>query len=195
MKAVEIGGLIAAWSGCVACGLLALLGYELTPSAERDLAPRWPDETHLVRDAERPTLLAFFHPHCPCSRASMAELAIVADRCKERARLQIAFTVPEGDSAWQQTSLTHAANQIPGATVHFDKDGVEADRFGARASGEVVLYGHRGELLFRGGITASRGHEGDNAGRAELIRAIEAGAPSAWCGPVYGCPLLISARN
>jgi hypothetical protein len=57
------------------------------------------------------------------------------------------------------------------------------------------LYGPGGDLLFSGGITAARGHSGDNCGRSTIISLLTeetANAPVR-AGPaqtfVFGCPL------
>jgi hypothetical protein len=52
----------------------------------------------------------------------------------------------------------------------------------------VVLYNAAGALLFSGGITAARGHEGDNAGR-EMVLAHLAANDAGRRAPVFGCPL------
>jgi hypothetical protein len=73
-----------------------------------------------------------------------------------------------------------------------DRGGVEAKRFGARTSGEVLLYSAVGRLLFFGGITGSRGHEGDNYGLTSLASFLTA-TPSESAvtagSPVFGCAL------
>ena len=38
----------------------------------------------------------------------------------------------------------------------------------SKTSGQVVVYDAKGALLFSGGITAARGHMGDNAGRDRI---------------------------
>jgi hypothetical protein len=45
--------------------------------------------------------------------------------------------------------------------------------------------------MFSGGITASRGHQGDNAGRAAITSLVlgEAHGPELLRSPVYGCQL------
>ena len=79
---------------------------------------------------------------------------------------------------------------VPFVHLIDDPAGREANRFGARTSGLVALYGHDGRLLFRGGITVSRGHEGDNEGRRALLDLIQGNRSS--CPrqtPVFGCPI------
>jgi hypothetical protein len=88
-------------------------------------------------------------------------------------------------------------------TAVADPDGEEAQRFGAATSGHVLLFDPAGELRFSGGITASRGHVGDNDGCDRLIRLLTAGVgaerPSGVGIPavsrqplVYGCPIRTS---
>ena len=60
--------------------------------------------------------------------------------------------------------------------------------FGAFTSGQVFLYGTSGELLFSGGITGSRGHEGDNAGRDAVESLLDRRNAPAHT-PVFGCSL------
>jgi hypothetical protein len=78
---------------------------------------------------------------------------------------------------------------MPGVVVAIDPGGIEQQRFGARASGEVFLYKPDGELIFHGGITASRGHAGDNAGRAFLEAILLRQKPAGAKTPVFGCEL------
>jgi hypothetical protein len=73
---------------------------------------------------------------------------------------------PDG---WDDTDLRRSAAEIPGVTVMSDLDEAEADLFSAQASGQTMLYDASGKLLFSGGITASRGHSGDNAGSSSIV--------------------------
>ena len=81
---------------------------------------------------------------------------------------------------------------IPGVRVLVDVDGREAARFGARTSGTVLVYSPHGALLFAGGITASRGHSGDNLGRDAVVTILDRGQPDRTATPVFGCPLCSS---
>jgi hypothetical protein len=57
-------------------------------------------------------------------------------------------------------------------------------------SGQAFLYDAWGHLLFSGGITAARGHIGDNMGRRS-VASLVSGKPSALTStPVFGCPLI-----
>lgn len=84
-------------------------------------------------------------------------------------------------------------SELPGAGLVWDDGGLEAKRFGATTSGTVLLYDSEGKLLFQGGVTGSRGHEGDNYGLDELRRALTARLPGEdkerirGALPVFGC--------
>lgn len=111
------------------------------------------------------------------------------------------FLKPEGvSSGWEQTDSWRMAAALPGVTVVRDDSGREALRFGAATSGQTLLYDADGALLFSGGITAARGHAGDNAGRSELVSLLnrEQSARARTLNPeqshrdatsVFGCPL------
>jgi hypothetical protein len=70
-----------------------------------------------------------------------------------------------------------------------DDDAVEARRFGVFTSGQSLLYAPDGALLFSGGITASRGHAGDNAGIAAIAALARGRGAATTETPVFGCAL------
>jgi hypothetical protein len=74
-----------------------------------------------------------------------------------------------------------------------DADGAESRRFGAAASGHVVAYDAAGRLRFHGGVTASRGHEGDNAGADALVAILRGGKPAITSAPTFGCAIVPSS--
>ncbi len=85
--------------------------------------------------------------------------------------------------------MTRRAACIPGVSVLADPDGVEARRFGALTSGDAFLYDAGGRLVFRGGITPSRGHQGESAGRSAIEAFLKGGRPRTATAPVFGCPI------
>jgi hypothetical protein len=130
------------------------------------------------------------HPHCPCSRASIGELALLMAHCQGRVDAQVLFLQPaEMSSDWVLTDLWREAARIPGVTVSRDEAGREARLFGAETSGDTALYDGQGRLMFHGGITIARGHSGDNPGR-DALEALLLGTPTQQTNtPVFGCSL------
>src|SRR5262249_41378023 len=131
------------------------------------------------------------HPHCSCTRASLTELAAVLEEVAgSSVDTDLVFVRPEGTSEdWIETDLWNTAQRMAGVKVFVDQGGRETDRFGALASGTVLLYGGGGQLLFTGGITGARGHEGDNLGERRLVSLIKRGKADKTTSPVFGCDL------
>jgi hypothetical protein len=132
----------------------------------------------------------FAHPHCPCTRASIGELNRLLTLCSGPLEAQVLFIQPKGMAPdWTETSLRKSAAAIPGIKVQLDPDGEEAQRFGAESSGYLVLYSAEGKLLFSGGITAARGHAGDNAGENTVVDLLNGQSTELKHTAVYGCSL------
>jgi hypothetical protein len=185
------GWITAAWLAAIAAGFYRLTSYELTPGGKPSPAPRqWPARSRAQLGPCRFHLVLFAHPKCPCTRASIGELARLMARCEGLLDAHVFFLRPAGVAeGWEITDLWTSAESIPGVRAVADPGGAEAELFGAGTSGQALLYGPQGMLLFEGGITASRGHAGDNAGR-DAIESIVRGedTPEATT-PVFGCSL------
>ncbi|MBI3863400.1 MAG: hypothetical protein HY290_16035 [Planctomycetia bacterium] len=181
---------VITWVFGVACGCIYGIRYETTAAETEASAAHWPDTGLCVLSTRHPTLVMFVHPRCPCSRASLNELAWLVQNCQGRVDMQIVFFQPSSSPAdWAKTESWDLASSIPGAALRIDLDGIEQQRFGARASGEVFVYGTGGGLLFHGGITAARGHTGDSVGRSAVAAILNGRAPAAETSRVFGCDL------
>ncbi len=108
----------------------------------------------------------------------------------------VLFVKPQGFSEdWEKTDLWRGAASIPGVKVMTDESGVEARRFDSETSGQVMLYDADGQLRFSGGITAARGHSGDNAGRSAIVSLLTSNYSEIKQTPVFGCPLFQKGSN
>jgi hypothetical protein len=183
--------LAVVWLAALVAGQHWLLGYESAAGGQVEPPTDWPADSQVPRQPGRFTLVLFAHPHCPCTRATLTELAWLTARGGDRAAAQVLFVVPPGAPAdWTDSSLTQQARATPGVTVGVDQGGAESRHFGAVTSGQVLLYDPAGRLVFRGGITAGRGHGGDNPGRAAVLGWLTGTGAARHQAPVYGCPLL-----
>jgi hypothetical protein len=190
---VRIVLVLGAWFAAVVAGFASIERYASRGSPPGKVVETWPRNSILHMDDRAGwTLMVFMHPRCPCSRATVGELARLAARTGDRCGIVAVFYAPDGaehDPAWCDSDLVRAARALPGARVGMDPGGRESARFGATTSGAAMLFDRSGRLVFSGGLTASRGHEGDNAG-CEAIGAIVLGlTPAATTTPVYGCPI------
>ena len=178
------------WLVAVASGLAVFLNYDTKPGRTGNAPPQWP-AVKFQRATDRSTLVMVVHPRCPCTRASIGELAQIMARTEGTLVAYVLFVMPSTSSKdWDNTDLRRSAEKIPGVTVLSDVDGVEANRFGAETSGHTFLFGSDGRLLFSGGITESRGHAGGNAGESAIVSLVNNRAVDRNSTFVFGCSVV-----
>ncbi|MGE3181964.1 MAG: RedB protein [Phycisphaerae bacterium] len=181
---------LVVWFMAIAAAMAGLTRYAYTPGAAGEMPLSWPQNSTIARDPLRPVLVCFLHPRCPCSRATLAELARFTAIMGRDVDVKIVMVRPETCAAgWEQGTLLKKAHEIVGAEILIDEAGREATRFGVRTSGHVGLYDKQAVLQFSGGITPSRGHEGANAGIDAMAQRLVGGERAVCSTPVFGCPL------
>lgn len=186
--------LFALWSCVVISCLGYLVWYSNAPGTIGTPPKQWPVNSAIQPSQTLPTLMMFIHPRCPCTEASLEELARVMAHCNGLAHVYAVFVRPPGTSnGWEKAKNWRLAAAIPGVHLFVDHDSVEARRFGATTSGHVELYDGDGKLRFSGGITGARSHAGDNAG-ADAVRSwLRRGTADREETFVFGCPLFSSS--
>ena len=179
-----------AWAVTGVAGVCFLNGYELRAARTGPVTGYWPHSSSLQTVPGVATLIMAIHPRCPCSGASVSELERVLSHQHARINAHLLVYQPKGYPAdWAMTALVRHAQTARDLNVVFDRGGGELSKFHARASGELWFYDGSGNLLFRGGITAGRGHPGRNAGLSSLISLLEGERPVADETPVFGCSI------
>jgi len=164
--------------------------YEATAGPHTSLAATWPATSAIPRPNGKQMIIMFAHPRCPCTRATLHELLRIVSRARVSVKVYIVFYSPPNASAeWKGGELYELARSIPGAIVSTDVGGVESRRFQATTSGQTLLFSSNAQLLFTGGITAARGHDGDNDGEDALLSLISGGHSGQVEYPVYGCAI------
>ena len=181
------------WTSAVAYGVLWIWNYKTTPGVASGPPSKWPASSGLRLDG--PTLVVTFHPLCTCSQASVSELARLLASVPRRPTVYAVFADVglrrrDGTASGAiDTSLWERAAAIPGVTTIADPDGGIVKAFGAATSGDVIAYSAAGDLMFHGGLTAARGHEGDSFGRQRLLAVLRGDTPDLRTSPVFGCSL------
>jgi len=179
-----------------AFGLWILLDYKTSPGTAASPPYQFPKDCPLEKVPGRATLIMLAHPHCPCSRASIGELAWIMARAKEKVQAYVLVLKPAGfPQDWEKTDLWHNAASIPGVQVLCDQGGNEARRFRAATSGQTILYDAQGRLAFNGGITGSRGHSGSNVGRSAVLSFLIDGKAERKETQVFGCALFNDSES
>ncbi len=173
-------------------GVVTIIGvtsvYEKTPGAMGSVPMRYPAE-----DGEKPVirLLVFLHPQCPCSLATVAELQHIVAGVHESVEMTTWVFLPENAPPdWLDTQVVARAKWLKEMNVKLDHEAQVARKFGVATSGHVLVYDGEGDLRFSGGITITRGHEGDNHAARTVHALVGEGASGpAVIMPVYGCGL------
>jgi hypothetical protein len=179
---------VAAWVLVVSVAIVWTWQYKTTPGAASTPPASWPESAALVPSST--TLVVALHPLCVCSEATISELARLISTVRDRPAVYALFYDYQPDvRPVSTTSLWRRAAAIPGVVAMRDPNGAMAKSFGAETSGDVIAYGADGRLLFHGGLTAARGHEGDSFGRQRLLAVLRGETPDRRESPVFGCNL------
>ena len=192
--------LIGIWAAAVVGGEVLMWRYQLTPGAAPSPAPEtWPAGSAVPDHRGRPLLLMVAHPRCPCTRASLNELRRLMARfqgLRVQPDLYLSLVLPEGAGPeWIDGPVMRNAASIPSLHVVLDPGGRFAARLGATTSGHVLVYDGDDSLLFSGGITSARAHEGDSEGQGAIVRALYGHQPPARDSAVFGCGLVKGAKQ
>lgn len=192
------------WIVPVLLGFAILLDYHSRSGPATSPPLCWPSASRLNQESGKSTLLMFLHPRCPCSNATISELARLLPRLQDSKAVALLVMPPGTAPQFADTALAERCRRIPNLSVKLDVDGAEARIFKTVTSGEALLYDQTGNLRFCGGITPGRGHEGDSIGK-DRIEAITrnmalkqeqalAGSHASIAKPfscgVFGCSLL-----
>jgi len=151
-------------------------GYSGQPLARRT------DES-LKDKSTAPQLIMFIHPNCPCANVSIKHFAKLVDILKLQAVIYICAEIKTDSQNWR------SAEQIQGVKVILDSSSINAKKFGALTSGHVYLYSEDGKRLYDGGITAGRGHDGDNPGMKAILHLAKHPECNSVSMSVFGCHL------
>lgn len=178
---------IAIWAGFLAIGFGWLFWHESLAGVES--SKPLPAKAMRV-SVPGPALVMFAHPHCPCTHSSLQQLELLLARAPELQTVQVVFLQSKTpDYSWSHSLLVQQAEHISRVQIDWQSEANLIAEYGSLASGHVMLFHQDGRLLFSGGLTDSRGHEGTSAGTAAILSHLR-GEPGAARTPVYGCSLV-----
>jgi hypothetical protein len=178
------------WLAGIGAGTTAFMNYERRPGDVHPQVVHWPLASALRPIYGQSTLVLIAHPKCPCSAASLDELADLVASSPGPIHGYVLFMRPSDlDPSWAHTGLWERARKIPGFQPVEDVNGREARLFGAATSGHVLAFDSQGVLRFSGGITGARGARGESAGKASLRALLTTGTTALARTTVFGCPL------
>lgn len=149
------------WIIGLGIGLRASLNYENGPAAAGQPPPEWPSQSGIHRRAGLPTIVVMAHPHCPCTRATVGELAVLMARVQKRVTAVVVFVIPNGvpEIRAEEKGLELACH------VHTD---VPEDLFGdplrlrqviLNLVGNAIKFTPKGEVVVEVGVAGKTGED------------------------------------
>lgn len=185
---LKLGLLAFLWLATMASALFFVLQKNADGQIPQQSPKEWPTQTALHK-SQGFDLIFILHPGCECSAASLSELERVLKSTSAKVKVHALFTVDENLTLNPYESNLWIKAQALGLNPRIDKKGVEAALFQAQTSGTVLLYNSANKLVFSGGITASRGHEGPNAAADALLEQLNTAAQNSTLlsSVVFGC--------
>src|SRR5687767_12178133 len=82
------------WVLALVGGMGAMMRYEYEAGARERTPVAWPEASPVKPTPDRPTLVLFAHPRCPCTLATLGELARVVARSGDRIRADVLVFKP-----------------------------------------------------------------------------------------------------
>lgn len=166
---------IVAWV-LAAVGAFGYINYYSTRPGAVGSLPLANEIRSFVHGTEKSVVVAFIHPKCKCSDATVDELSDLMSTLpvEKKPKVLVLFYYPQEEAAkWATESALYkkviARNDWQ---MTLDQGGKQAYAWGALTSGHIIYVDEQGEVQFSGGITESRGHRGENLGKIDLKKAI-----------------------
>lgn len=185
--------MLSIWMLLVTFGFTLVLRYQMKPGPlgipDSQVSGRINPSTP---DSRSWKLTVFLHPECTCSRASLEELGRLQRELGAQMEISIYVSTQLSHEQTLQSTLYQKAIRNTNWTVTLDPEARIASAMKAYTSGACFLFHPDGQLVFAGGVTASRGHEGPAAGQQTIRNAVLSSnttTPLAQ-SPVYGCGIL-----
>ena len=186
MPSLKVISITVIWLTLFATAYYVLLQYDFKSSDSK--LSKIPRATQLPISKQGPTLIAFLHAKCPCSRASINEIdRLLTSHGKDLKTIFVFSKEKDLELAWIQESELYKKAQKMSVEIIIDPNNSEAKVFKAQTSGKVFLVSPKQEILFQGGVTASRGHEGNNSGITAIQKILAGKNSQIDFQPSFGC--------
>ncbi len=172
-------------------GVVLLVNHSLEANSFTNGVPVKLPTIDIIGDASKPTIVFFYHPHCPCTRATIRNIERALTNCLCNPRI-IAFAfIPEGKSeSWIESDTTRKLRTFKGTQVYPDQAGLITRKFRVVTSGHILVYDRDKQLVFSGGVTSSRGHEGTCNAIEAFLHAANGEVHSSIEYPAFGCSIV-----
>ncbi len=182
----SISLLISFWAVIIALGMLQFYRYETREGAKEVSNKSWPEGTSLSYSKSKFSWVMGIHPKCPCSLATVGNLERLFRYIEEPFHIT-ALVRQDPLSDESKSKVVRRLSKLPQVSIFFDERGETAAKFGMLTSGDSRIYNRSGELIFAGGITINRSHEGWSPGASLILEQMSKGSKKSVELPVFGC--------
>jgi len=189
--------LFVACPAIIAFGSWRLSDYSYRPCDQGDVVTNLSSATGIMNlpelihsNDELPILILVYHPHCPCTASTVRNLERISSALSIHPHVVAFAYCPVGTSdSWIDSSITRQLVRM-GADVLVDRGGDYCSQLGTVTSGHILVYDDGMSLVFSGGITPGRGHEGTCPASSDLFQRVNGHSGETIQWPVYGCPII-----
>lgn len=195
IKELTLIALVTIWAIFIGIGFVSMADYSSRPGSPANITVEFPENLPSNEKNNLPKIFVFFHPKCPCSSATISELEHLIADTQNLAVTTVFFYKPVNESdEWVKTNLWETAKQIPTVEIEIMNED-EMSKFGVITSGQTIVYDSQDNLIFSGGITVGRGHEGESLGRKSIENYLKTGEIETDKTAVFGCILTSPETN
>lgn len=180
---------IGLWIFVILAGVSALARFAYVPGDAANAPKSWPILTRLPAPANRPEILVFLHPKCGCSQATLRNLETMLPEIGEKAVVKLVLNDLGDPKLLEESRAFSTAKTLKNITLVVDHNGFETNAFEVKTSGQVMLYDESGRLVFAGGLTPFRGHEGVSEGELSIVKWLNQRDMTWKTTSVFGCAM------
>src|SRR5207245_1184321 len=106
------------WLGTCIVGSYFAMAYDFKPGSVGPQRGSWPSESHIAWNPGKTTVVAFLHPRCGCTRATVKQLIRTLKANPQAELVAVVFVHPDSNQAddWQEGEYVRTIrSEVPGA--------------------------------------------------------------------------------
>jgi len=169
-------------------GIWQLYAFSTTPG-DHTVVQSWILQDKLPLKHQLASLVVLIHPKCSCSTATLKEVERLKIGLKDKLDVKLVF-ISYGDKSknWYQGPVWDlAVSMKKNVSIVLDNDGQILKTLGTKTSGTAYLVGPDLKVVFQGGLTPIRGHEGATSGQAFIASWVKGNTKSSLIQKIFGC--------